>query len=497
MLLPSLVQLFWLLPVVEARSTLFTDGTIITFDEQAKETIVRHNTSVLVVDDTITAITTNAQPDDIPADVEIISAEGMILSPGFIDTHRHTWQTTHRTIASNTTLAEYFVRYSPFSDVLSLFSPEDFYLSQMVGLFEALNAGVTSLLDHAHNIAAEDDATVALDAYLESSARVFFGYNFDLRGNFSIQSRAAHFKKLQEDARLPGSAVTMGLSCDSWHTFNETDLQSVLDLLRNDNISVLTSHSSDGIWNAAHRPSYFEDLGLLNDSYPIVLSHATFMQQPEYEILKRYNHFISITPESEMHFGHTNDESEFFMDQASLGVDTHATFSGDIITQARLWLQSVRLRSFKRTLDEMTVPQTNPMSVNQAFYLATRAGARALRRDDLGIIAVGSKADIVAFNGTSPNMVGWRDPVAAVILHSNVGDVRHVMVNGELVKRDGSLTAANVTGVMEAFAHSAQRIQEQAVRMPFTTNGGFIFNPSAVAGYPDNVDALRGDGTGY
>jgi cytosine/adenosine deaminase-related metal-dependent hydrolase len=221
------------------------------------------------------------------------------------------------------------------------------------------------------------------------------------------------------------------------------------------------------------------------------------MPQPEYDLLKRYNHYISITPESEMHFGHTNYESDFFMDQASLGVDTHAAFSGDMITQARLWLQSVRLRSFKRTLDEMRIPQTNPMSVNQAFYLATRAGARALRRNDLGIIAVGAKADIVAFNGTSPNMIGWRDPVAAVILHSNVGDVRHVMVNGELVKRDGSLTATNASEVMEAFSRSAQRIQEQVVELPFTAYGASLFNPSAVAGYPNTVDVLRGDGTGY
>jgi cytosine/adenosine deaminase-related metal-dependent hydrolase len=232
MLLSNIIKISWSISAVEATSILFTGGTIITFDEQAQGTIVRHNTSVFVVGDTITDITTNGQPDNIPADVDIVSAEGMILSPGFIDTHRHTWQTTHRTIASNTSLAEYFVRYSPFSQVLSLFSTEDYYLSQMVGLYEALNAGVTSLLDHAHNIASEDDANTALNAYLESRARIFFAYNFDLVGNFSVPSRAAHFKELKKDARLPGSAVTMGISCDSWSSFNQTDLQIVIGLLR-------------------------------------------------------------------------------------------------------------------------------------------------------------------------------------------------------------------------------------------------------------------------
>lgn len=229
----SLVELTSLLSVAAAGSILFENGTVITFDNKTQKNVILYNTSVLVVGDTIAAIMANgSQPSDLPADVEIIPTDGMILSPGFVDTHRHTWQTTYRTIASNTTLAEYFSRYSPFSNVLGLFSPGDFYLSQMVGLFEALNAGVTSLLDHSHNIAAKEDADAALDAYLDSGARVFFGYNFDPRGNFSIPDRAAHFRELQKDSRLSGSAVTIGLSCDAWHGLNEPNLKILVDLLR-------------------------------------------------------------------------------------------------------------------------------------------------------------------------------------------------------------------------------------------------------------------------
>ena len=76
------------------------------------------------------------------------------------------------------------------------------------------------------------------------------------------------------------------------------------------------------------------------------------------------------------------------------------------------------------------------MSVNQAFLLATRNGGLALKRPDLGVIAPGAKADIVVFKGDSPNMIGWVDPVAAVILHSNVGDVEHVLVNGQFKKKE-------------------------------------------------------------
>lgn len=98
------------------------------------------------------------------------------------------------------------------------------------------------------------------------------------------------------------------------------------------------------------------------------------------------------------------------------------------------------------------------MSVNRAFHLATRDGVQALCRTDLGVIQVGAKADIVVFDGTFTNMVGWRDPIAAIILHSHVSNVVHVMVGGNLVKRDGRLVAENLVNVTASFARSASRI---------------------------------------
>jgi cytosine/adenosine deaminase-related metal-dependent hydrolase len=59
-----------------------------------------------------------------------------------------------------------------------------------------------------------------------------------------------------------------------------------------------------------------------------------------------------------------------------------------------------------RTLDGWKIPSNNPMTANQAFLLATRNGGLALRRGDLGVIKVGAKADLVVFDGLSPNMLG-------------------------------------------------------------------------------------------
>src|SRR5262249_28247928 len=158
------------------------------------------------------------------------------------------------------------------------------------------------------------------------------------------------------------------------------------------------------------------------------------------QLLRATNQYISITPESEMHFGQVHPTSHLIMDQASLGVDTHFTFSSDILTQARLWLQSTRSRVYEETLNRWEIPFSNPMSATQAFLLATRNGGLALGRPDLGVIAPGAKADVVVWDGRSPSLLGWSDPIGAVILHASIGDIDHVLSNGRFVKRDGKLS---------------------------------------------------------
>lgn len=136
------------------------------------------------------------------------------------------------------------------------------------------------------------------------------------------------------------------------------------------------------------------------------------------------------------------------------------------------------------------------MSANQAFLLATQRGGLALRRPDLGIIAPGAKADVVIFAGDSPGMLGWVDPVAAVILHSHVGDIESVIVDGKWVKRNGSLTYENYAGVQQSFLQSARRIQQVWKDTPYPVLEGTFSNISQYA-QAMQEDTLRGPGTGY
>jgi hypothetical protein len=155
---------------------------------------------------------------------------------------------------------------------------------------------------------------------------------------------------------------------------------------------------------------------------------------------------------------------------------------------------------YRKVLDRWQVPDSCPMSVNQAFLLATRNGGLALKRPDLGVIAPGAKADIVVFKGDSPNMIGWVDPVAAVILHSNVGDVEHVLVNGQFKKRDGRLVGVNWEEVKANFLKSTRSIQtvlSKNLEPELAGNYSRIPLPGVEYGKVEKVGVTKGDNNGY
>src|ERR1700722_4878621 len=297
---------------------------------------------------------------------------------------------------------------------------------------------------------------------------------------------------------------------------------------RSQNVSVVTSHYLGGPWNCkgiasfaltrnkvlmvgsdANSPQLVNSYGFLNTSIPIVFSHGSYLTVQDATLLRSTSQYLSITAESERHYGHGDSQSPYIMDQASLGVDTHFTYSTDIIGQARLWLQTVRLLFYSQVLGDWEIPPNNPMSVEQSFYLATRAGGLALHRNDIGVLVEGAKADLVVFDGTSPNMLGWADPVAAVMLHSNVGNIQHVLVDGKFRKRDFRLTVeGDYANITRQFLASARRIQSIWEKTPYPDlTGAWPYTPGinytrAVTayvepgqenGYPAVLDWYQGD----
>jgi cytosine/adenosine deaminase-related metal-dependent hydrolase len=313
-----------------------------------------------------------------------------------------------------------------------------------------------------------------------------------------VEDQIPNFVEIADGDLLKDTNVELGIAYDVFGPNPPPVAKEIARLTQEYNVSVLTTHALSGPFGFANMPEDVHALGILNTSVPVVFSHGSFITASGANLLRKTNQYLSITPESEMHYGHTHPWSYFIQDQAALGVDTHFTFSTDILTQARIWLQSARYYFFDKVLNNLEIPRNNPMSVVQAFSLATRAGGLALRRPDLGVIKKGAKADLIVWNAAeSPALLGWTDPVAAVMLHASVGDILHVTVNGDFVKRDGKLSASNYKETKKQFLRSAKKIKDAYQKFEYPVlesefNDGGYFYASA-----QTADTERGEGDGY
>ncbi|KAF1993543.1 Metallo-dependent hydrolase [Amniculicola lignicola CBS 123094] len=487
---------------VFANPTLLTHASIISFDTGSLRTKVLHDSSLLVQDGRIAQIYDGITPSAYPEGTDVVNATGKIITPGFIDTHHHLWQTAFKSIASNATLTQYLQRYGEMGPSIQHFTAEDKYLGQLAGALELLNGGVTTVLDHAHGISSNETADALFNATIDSGLRAFYAFVVhDLNlPNFTLQDQIYKLIETSKDPRLSSdSVVQLALGYDSFTMLPAAFTQRLRDIVQSQNISLVTTHYLGSPWPTlfANSPTLLHSLGWLNTTVPVIFSHATAPTPSDLLLLRQTNQYISTTPESEFHSGQGNKYAHLIQDQASLGADTHFAYSTDMIGQARMWLQNLRRRAVDEVLADLKVARNNPMSVEQAFHLITRGGALALRRPDLGILAPGAKADLVVFSGDSPNMLGWSDAVAAIILHSNVGDVEGVMVGGQWVKKGGRLMYKDYEGVKKKFGDSARRIQSVWGEMDWGAPDEGLFMGEVERGTATVVDTRRGEGTGY
>ncbi|KAH6625923.1 hypothetical protein C7974DRAFT_434884 [Boeremia exigua] len=505
-------QLIAFLPLSSCSSFLFEHGTIISFDESSGTLEMLRDHSLLVVDDTIGAIFPSNSTDlleniAIPAGTVSISAEGDIISPGYVDTHRHVWQTIHRSIGGTPTLAEDLTRWTNTTLAAEIYDTKTSYYSELVGLCEAVNAGVTTIVDHAPGSFTSEIVDAYLQATKDSGIRSIFAYNFGGYETFPFPDQIRHFRQLMADGTFNGSNISPGIAYERWTFGIEPEIEAVVSLISDYDIAVLKTHAVGGVYATENNPSVLSQImlpngtQLLNTSTPLIFVHGTSLTATDVALLRTFNHHMALAPEFEMSHSREIGQQHLALDQASLSVGTHYTNSGDMVTQARIWLQNVRERLLSHlTTEERVVANRNPMSANQGFLLATRSGAQAIRRNDLGVLRIGAKADIVVYDGKAPGMLGWSDPVTAVLLHSHVGHVKHVLVNGELWKRDGRIVHQGClsnenNNIEEQFVDAAKAVQQFWNSRPVSLAGPFLTGYHY--GRMQDVDVVRGPATGY
>ena len=435
---------------------LIKGGTVVSMDAD----IGTGALDVLVEDDTITRV----DRDIMAPRAEVIDASNAIVSPGFIDTHRRVWQTQLRSVATDWSLFDYFVQmrsiYSGF------YNAEDVYLGNHIGVLEALNAGITTVVDHCHILNSPEHTDCALRGHLDAGIRSVFCY-----GTFGNPTHWGPKPDLAEDWRIADARrtartldehplVTFGFAPQEVTAMPFGAACEEIAFARELGAHRISCHVSMGRYdNGFEFVRQLGDAGLLGQD--LLFVHGSTLTETELGMMADSGAAVSVTPETElqMAMGHpVAVRAQAAGVRTSLGIDIVSNYSGDMQAQMRLLLQAQRGAENEQLEGP---PKKIRFSANEVLTLATMGGATSLGWEEkLGSLTPGKQADIVVTRCDDINMVPSIDPVGLLVLNANPSNVDTVLVAGEYRKRDGQLVGVDWPDLRDRLRASSARIVE-------------------------------------
>ncbi|NEE02390.1 amidohydrolase family protein [Phytoactinopolyspora halotolerans] len=435
---------------------LLRGGHTLTMDPQLGDL---PTADVLIEDDKITAVEPHIEAD---VDAEIIDATGQIVIPGFVDTHRHTWEAAIRGCAPNATLDDYFVEV--LDTFAPVYRPDDVYASNLAGSLECLNAGITTLVDwsHINNTPEHPDAAIA--GLREAGIRAQYAY-----GSANTSLAKYWFNSAEvipgDDVRrvretyFPGDdgLLTLALATRGPGFCQDEVVTAEWQLARELQIPITVHVAMGRLAGRFAMVEQLDRLGLLGPDTTYI--HSCYFSDHEWQRVADTGGTISIAAQVEMQMGHgwppVNKSYQFGL-RPSLSVDVVTTVPGDMFTQMRAAFGGERARVNATCWEANTgVPETM-LTARQMLEMATINGAHVAGLEDrTGSLIPGKQADVVVIDGRSINVAPIIDPVAAVVLCADVSNVDTVIVGGQVRKREGKLVGdvARARDLVEASRH--------------------------------------------
>ncbi|GAA5116582.1 amidohydrolase family protein [Pseudonocardia adelaidensis] len=401
--------------------------------------VVLRDTDVHVADGRIAAV----GPGLAAPGADVLDARQRIVLPGFVDTHRHGWQSVLRASALDVDLGGYLERVA--GGLAQALHPADVATAGLLTGLECLDAGVTTVQDHAHIAFTPEHAAAVVEGLRASGVRAVFGYGRPVRSQ-PQPWRAGDVRRLRAQV-LPDDdgLVTMLLAAlgpahgdveetvADWRLARELDLRVAVHI---------------GATPAVPRPvALLRELGVVAPGTLYV--HGNSLPDDEVSLIAGTGGALSITPAVEARMGHGPPmlgRVRALGVPAGLGVDVVTTVPGDLFSVMRAALLSVDASGGERV----------PMA--DVLQAATLGGATALgMADRIGSLRVGAQADIVLLRTDAVATAGGHDPVGLAV-NAHPGLVDTVLVAGRVVKRDGRLLHPGVGDVVAAANEVARRL---------------------------------------
>jgi cytosine/adenosine deaminase-related metal-dependent hydrolase len=410
-------------------ATIIRGGTVVDTDPVEVRTA-----DVLVEDGRIAAV----GPDlPVPAGAEVLDATGTLVLPGFVDTHRHTWQAGVRAAGPDASFSTYLElvlgRFAP------RYRPDDVRVGTLAGALECLDAGITTVVDFSHIQHTPDHTAAALEALRTAGIRAVFGYCVS----------EPDVAQARDVLAATGGLITMAMAPWGPDIVSEEAALREWRVARELDLPVTVHMGGHGPESTERGLEFLRSNDLLDPRTSYV--HGNYYTDDHLKIIADSGGTVSVSPivEAELGIGAPITSRAWAAGvPTGLGADTVISGPGDMFSLMRSAYAFARLDSDFTTRD--------------ALRAATVVGARVAGVEGVGTLTPGSHADLVLLRTDLPGVAPANDPVGAIVLSMDTRAVDTVIVGGRIVKRDGRLLDENVTNVLAELAESAARVTATA-----------------------------------
>ncbi len=427
---------------------LIKNATVVTMNNNL-DTL--DSVDVLIENDLIKSISADITVTD--EALTIIPGEGKVVIPGLINLHNHAAMSLFRSYADDYPLMEWLEK--KIFPAEAKITAEDVYWGTSLALLEMIRGGTTTFVDMYYYM--DETARACQEGGIRALLSQVFINTENSSEGFNTLEDAIYFIENWQDQS--GGRIKAILGPHALYTCPPEFLKRVLK--ETDHLNTLIHiHLSESRHEVNESLKVYNKtpVALMNElgffERPVLAAHCVHLTDDDIEVLSSKGVGISHNPGSNLKLGNGIAPLKKMLDKgAKVGLGTDGAASNNNLDM----FEEIRLSSLlQKGLNE----DPTYITADEAFSLATRGGAEALKMDNLGVIKEGAKADITILDFNKPHLQPHNNPVANIVYSASAGDVETVLVDGKILYDKGTFLTLDEERIYFEANRCAKRLRQ-------------------------------------